>query len=301
MKRILLFVFTNLAVLVVLSVSMRLLGIDRALAGTGFNTTAVLIMSGILGFGGAFISLALSKWMAKMTTGARVIDTPRDLNERWLVDTVRRQAQEAGIGMPEVAIYDAPDVNAFATGMNRDNALVAVSTGLLQRMSREEAEAVLGHEVSHVANGDMVTLTLIQGVVNTFVFFLARVIGYFVDRVLLKNERGYGIGYFVTTLAAELVLGILATMIVLWFSRQREFRADAGGARLAGREKMIGALQRLQSVHEETTLPAQMKAFGIRGGGGSGVKRLFMSHPPLQERIAALRGGAQPIGNEWGR
>jgi heat shock protein HtpX len=300
MKRIFLFVFTNLAVLVVLSVSMRLLGIDRALAGTGFNTTAVLIMSGILGFGGAFISLALSKWMAKRTTGAHVIDTPRDLNERWLVDTVRRQAQEAGIGMPEVAIYDAPDVNAFATGMNRDNALVAVSTGLLQRMSREEAEAVLGHEVSHVANGDMVTLTLIQGVVNTFVFFLARVIGYFVDRVLLKNERGYGIGYFVTTMAAELVLGILATMIVLWFSRQREFRADAGGARLAGREKMIGALQRLQSVHEETTLPAQMKAFGIRGGGG-GVKRLFMSHPPLQERIAALRGGAQPIANEWGR
>jgi heat shock protein HtpX len=300
MKRIFLFVFTNLAVLVVLSVSMRVLGIDRALAGTGFNTTAVLIMSGILGFGGAFISLALSKWMAKRTTGARVIDTPRDLNERWLVDTVHRQAQEAGIGMPEVAIYDAPDVNAFATGMNRDNALVAVSTGLLQRMSREEAEAVLGHEVSHVANGDMVTLTLIQGVVNTFVFFLARVIGYFVDRVLLKNERGYGIGYFVTTIAAELVLGILATMIVLWFSRQREFRADAGGARLAGREKMIGALQRLQSVHEETTLPAQMKAFGIRGGGG-GVKRLFMSHPPLQERIAALRGATQPIANEWGR
>jgi heat shock protein HtpX len=279
---------------------MRVLGIDRALAGTGFNTTAVLIMSSILGFGGAFISLALSKWMAKRTTGARVIDTPRDVNERWLVDTVRRQAQEAGIGIPEVAIYDAPDVNAFATGMNRDNSLVAVSTGLLQRMSREEAEAVLGHEVSHVANGDMVTLTLIQGVVNTFVFFLARVIGYFVDRVLLKNERGYGIGYFVTTIAAELVLGILATMIVLWFSRQREFRADAGGARLAGREKMIGALQRLQSVHEETTLPAQMKAFGIRGGGG-GVKRLFMSHPPLQERIAALHGGAQPIANEWGR
>ena len=300
MKRIFLFVGTNLAILVVLSVTMKLLGIDRALAGTGFNTTAVLIMSSILGFGGAFISLAISKWMAKRTTGARVIDTPRDMTERWLVDTVRRQAQAAGIGMPEVAVYDAPDVNAFATGMNRDNALVAVSTGLLQRMSREEAEAVLGHEVSHVANGDMVTLTLIQGVVNTFVFFLARLIGYFVDRVLLKNERGYGIGYFATTLVAELVLGILATMIVLWFSRQREFRADAGGARLAGREKMIGALQRLRSVHEETTLPAQMKAFGIRGGG-SGMKRLFLSHPPLEERIAALRGAAQPIANEWGR
>jgi len=300
MKRVLLFVLTNLAVLAVLSVSMRLLGIDRALAETGFNTTAVLIMSGILGFGGAFVSLAMSKWMAKMSTGARVIDTPRDPAERWLLDTVHRQAQAAGIGMPEVAIYDAPDVNAFATGMNRDKALVAVSTGLLHQMSREEAEAVLGHEVSHVANGDMVTLTLIQGVVNTFVFFLARVIGYFVDRVLLKNERGYGVGYFVTTLVAELVLGILATMIVLWFSRQREFRADAGGAQLAGREKMVGALRRLQAVHEETTLPSQMKAFGIRGGGG-GFQRLFMSHPPLEERIAALRGAAQPIANEWGR
>src|SRR5690606_35117157 len=224
---------------------------------------------------------------------------PRDMTERWLVDTVSRQAKAAGIGMPEVAIYDAPEVNAFATGMNRDNALVAVSTGLLQRMSRDEAEAVLGHEVSHVANGDMVTLALIQGVVNTFVFFLARVIGYLVDRVVLKNERGYGIGYFVTTFVAEMVLGILATMIVLWFSRQREFRADAGGARLAGREKMIAALQRLMSVHEESTLPSQMKAFGIRGGGTLG--KLFMSHPPLEERIEALRGAARPIANEWGR
>jgi heat shock protein HtpX len=300
MKRIFLFVVTNLAVMVVLSISMKLLGLDQALAGTGFNTTAVLVMSGILGFGGAFISLALSKWMAKRSTGAQVIDTPRDTTERWLVDTVRRQAQEAGIGMPEVAIFDAPEVNAFATGMNRDNALVAVSSGLLRSMSREEAEAVLGHEVSHVANGDMVTLTLIQGVVNTFVFFFARVIGYFVDRVVLKNERGYGIGYFVTTLAAEMVLGILATMIVLWFSRQREFRADAGGARLAGREKMIAALHRLKSAHEDTTLPAQMKAFGIRGGGNA-MTRLFLSHPPLDERIAALGGAAQPIANEWGR
>jgi heat shock protein HtpX len=299
MKRIFLFVVTNLAVLVVLSVVMKLLGLERALDGTGFNTGAMLVMAGVLGFGGAFISLAMSKWIAKRSTGAHVIDVPRDATERWLVDIVQRQAKAAGIGMPEVAIYDAPDVNAFATGMKRDDALVAVSTGLLQRMSREEAEAVLGHEVSHIANGDMVTLTLIQGVVNTFVFFLARVIGYLVDRVILKNERGYGIGYFVTTFAAEMLLGILATMIVLWFSRRREFRADAGGAKLAGREKMIAALQRLQAAHEETTLPAQMKTFGIRGGGTMG--RLFMSHPPLEERIEALRGTARPIANEWGR
>jgi heat shock protein HtpX len=299
MKRIFLFVVTNLAVLVVLSIVMKLFGLEQALAGTGFNTGAMLVMAGVLGFGGAFVSLAMSKWIAKRSTGAHVIDVPRDMTERWLVDTVTRQAKAAGIGMPEVAIYDAPEVNAFATGMNRDNALVAVSTGLLQRMSREEAEAVLGHEVSHVANGDMVTLALIQGVVNTFVFFLARVIGYTVDRVVLKNERGYGVGYFVTTLIAEMLLGILATIIVLWFSRRREFRADAGGATLAGREKMVAALQRLQSVHEESTLPAQMKAFGIRGGGSMG--RLFMSHPPLEERIEALRGAARPIANQWGR
>ncbi|MGH8663875.1 MAG: protease HtpX [Burkholderiales bacterium] len=298
MKRIFLFVATNLAVLVVLSIAMKLLGLEQALAGTGFNTGAMLVMAAVLGFGGAFVSLAMSKWIAKRSTGAHVIDVPRDQTERWLFDTVQGQARAAGIGMPEVAIYDAPDVNAFATGMKRDNALVAVSTGLLQRMSREEAEAVLGHEVSHIANGDMVTLTLIQGVVNTFVFFLARVIGYLVDRVVLKNERGYGIGYFVTTFVAEMLLGILATIIVLWFSRRREFRADAGGAKLAGREKMIGALQRLQAVHEESTLPAQMKAFGIRGGGTMG--RLFMSHPPLEERIEALRGAARPIANEWG-
>jgi heat shock protein HtpX len=299
MKRIFLFVATNFAVLVVLSIVMKLLGLERALAGTGFNTGAMLVMAGVLGFGGAFVSLAMSKWIAKRSTGAHVIDVPRDQTERWLYDTVARQAKAAGIGMPEVAIYDAPDVNAFATGMKRDNALVAVSSGLLQRMSREEAEAVLGHEVTHIANGDMVTMTLIQGVVNTFVFFLARVIGYLVDRVVLKNERGYGVGYFVTTFVAEMLLGILATIIVLWFSRRREFRADAGGAKLAGRERMIAALQRLQAVHEESTLPAQMKAFGIRGGGAMG--RLFMSHPPLEERIEALRGAARPIANEWGR
>ena len=298
MKRILLFVLTNVAVMVVLSIIVQVLGLDRALAQNGLSVGPLLVMSGIFGFGGAFISLAMSKWIAKRSMGAHVIETPRDLTERWLVDTVARQAKEAGIGMPEVAIYDAPDVNAFATGMNKDNALVAVSTGLLQKMSREEAEAVLGHEVSHVANGDMVTLTLIQGVVNTFVFFLARVIGYLVDRVLLKNERGYGIGYYATTIIAQMVLGILASMIVMWFSRQREFRADAGGARLAGREKMIAALRRLGAVHEESTLPAQMKAFGIRGGG---AMRLLMSHPPLEERIRALGGAAGPISNDWGR
>lgn len=301
MKRIFLFVLTNLAVMVVLSISMKLLGLDRALAGTGFNAGAVLVMSGIIGFGGALFSLAISKWSAKMMTGARVIDTPANPTERWLVETVQRQAREAGIGMPDVAIYDAPDVNAFATGMNKDNALVAVSTGLMNSMSREEAEAVLGHEVSHVANGDMVTLALIQGVVNTFVFFLARLIGYVVDRIILKNERGYGIGYYVTTIAAELVLGILASTIVMWFSRQREFRADAGGARLASREKMIAALARLKAVQDgDAMLPNQMKAFGIRGGGG-GLSRLFMTHPPLEERIAALRAGAPQIANEWGR
>ena len=301
MKRIFLFVLTNLAVMVVLSVSMKLLGLDRALAGTGFNATAVLVMAGIMGFGGAFFSLAISKWSAKMMTGARVIDTPSDLTERWLVDTIHRQARQAGIGMPEVAIYDAPDVNAFATGMSRDNALVAVSTGLLQSMTREEAEAVLGHEVTHVANGDMVTLALVQGVVNTFVFFLSRVVGYVVDRVILKNERAQGIGYYGTVIAAELVLGILASIIVMWFSRQREFRADAGGANLAGREKMIAALRRLQAVHEApSALPAQIKSFGIREGGG-GLMRLFMTHPPLEERIEALRAGSPQISNEWGR
>jgi heat shock protein HtpX len=301
MKRIFLFIVTNLAVMLVLSVSLKLLGLDRVLAGAGFNVTATLVMAAIIGFGGALFSLAISKWSAKMMTGARVITVPSDQGERWLVDTVQRQAQAAGIGMPEVAIYDAPDVNAFATGMNRNNALVAVSTGLLNNMTREEAEAVLGHEVSHVANGDMVTLALIQGVVNTFVIFLSRVVGYVVDRMILKNERGYGIGYYVSTIVAELVLGILASIIVMWFSRRREFRADSGGAKLAGREKMVAALQRLQAVHEApSTLPAQMKAFGVNGGGG-GLSRLFMTHPPLEERIAALRAGAQPIANEWGR
>lgn len=288
MKRIFLLIVTNFAILAVLSVTMQLLGIDRALTNeTGLNLQGLLAFAAIFGFGGAFISLLISKWMAKMSTGAKVIEVPSNTTERWLVDTVRRQAERAGIGMPEVAIYDAPDINAFATGWNRNSALVAVSSGLLNNMSQDEAEAVLGHEVSHVANGDMVTLTLVQGVLNTFVLFLSRVVGFFVDRVLLKNERGQGPGFFIATMVAQLVLGVLASMVVAWFSRQREYRADAGGAELAGRQKMIAALERLKMNHEQSALPAQMSAFGISGGGG--LAGLFMSHPPLDERIAALR------------
>jgi heat shock protein HtpX len=291
MKRVFLLVATNFAVLAVLSISMQLLGIDRALSQeTGLNLQGLLVMAAVLGFGGSFISLLISKWMAKRATGAHVIEVPSNMTERWLVDTVKRQAEKAGIGMPEVAVYDAPEINAFATGWNRNSALVAVSTGLLQNMSQDEAEAVLGHEVSHVANGDMVTLTLIQGVVNTFVIFLSRVVGFVVDRVLLKNERGHGPGFWVTTIVAELVLGILASIIVMWFSRRREFRADAGGATLAGRGKMIAALERLKLNHEQPAqLPDAVKSFGISGGVGGGLKQLFMSHPPLDERIAALK------------
>ena len=296
MKRIVLFVLTNLAVVLVLSMTARILGIDRILTANGLNLGALLAFAALFGFGGSFISLMMSKFMAKMSTGAQVIVQPRNQVEQWLLQTVGRQAQQAGIGMPEVAIYDAPEINAFATGANRNSALVAVSTGLLNSMTREEAEAVLGHEISHVANGDMVTLTLIQGVVNTFVIFIARVVGYFVDRVLMKNEEGPGVGYYVTSIAAEIVLGILASIIVMWFSRQREFRADAGGAALAGREKMIAALQRLKAAYEPSTLPETVKAFGISGGGGDGLKKLFMSHPPLDERIAALHAGAVASG-----
>jgi heat shock protein HtpX len=290
MKRIFLLVATNFAVLLVLSITMQLLGVDRMLAeGTGMNLFGLLLMAGIFGFGGSFISLLISKWMAKRATGAHVIEVPSNMAERWLVDTVKRQAAKAGIGMPEVAVYDSPEINAFATGWNRNSALVAVSTGLLQNMSQDEAEAVLGHEVSHVANGDMVTLTLIQGVLNTFVIFLSRVIGMIVDRAIFKVERGQGPAFFVTVIVAQIVLGILASIVVMWFSRQREFRADAGGATLAGRGKMIAALERLKANHEQPQLPAQISAFGISGGGG--FTRLFMSHPPLDERIAALRSG----------
>ena len=291
MKRVLLFLATNIAILLVLSITLRLLGVDRMLAESGgaLNLNALLIFAAVIGFGGSFLSLAMSKFIAKRMTGAQVIEQPRNQTETWLVETVRRQARAAGIEMPEVAVYQAPEINAFATGMNKNKALVAVSTGLLQSMSQEEAEAVLGHEVSHVANGDMVTLALIQGVVNTFVVFIARVIGHVVDRVVFKNEEGHGPAYWVTTIVAELLLAIVASMIVMWFSRYREFRADAGGARLAGRDKMIAALERLRRAHEPSQLPNQMAAFGINGGIGQGLRRLFMSHPPLEQRIAALQ------------
>lgn len=292
MKRVFLFLATNLAIIVVLSITLRLLGVERILdaQGVGLDINTLLIFAAVFGFGGSLISLALSKWTAKRFTGAQVIEQPRNATEIWLVETVRRQAKQAGIGMPEVAIYDAPEVNAFATGPSRNNALVAVSTGLLRNMTQDEAEAVLAHEVSHVANGDMVTLALIQGVVNTFVIFLSRVIGHLVDRVVFKTERGHGPAFWVTAIIAELVLGILASIIVMWFSRQREFRADRGGANLAGRQKMIAALERL-AAGRTAPLPDQMAAFGIAGGLGSGIKRLFMTHPPLEERIAALKRG----------
>jgi heat shock protein HtpX len=291
MKRILLFVLTNFAILLVASVTLRLLGVEPWLNQNGINFKSLLIFGAVLGFGGAFVSLAISKWMAKRAMGVHVIDTPRNPDEVWLVETVRRLAQQAGIGMPEVGYFESPAPNAFATGARRDKSLVAVSTGLLRSMSRNEVEAVLGHEVSHVANGDMVTLTLIQGVVNTFVFVASRLIGNIVDKVVFRNERGQGPAFWITTLAAELVLAFLATMVVMWFSRQREFRADAGGAGLCGRQNMIGALAALGRTHAGS-LPARMAAFGISGRVGLGMRRLFMSHPPIEERIAALQAAA---------
>ena len=285
MKRILLFLITNLAVIVVLSITMRILGIDQYIAAQGGSLYGLLVFAAVFGFGGAFISLAMSKWSAKRMMGVQIIQEPRNADERWLVDTVRKQAQQCNIGMPEVGIFNSPEPNAFATGANKNKALVAVSTGLLQRMSRGEVEAVLGHEVGHVANGDMVTLTLIQGIVNTFVIFLARIIGNFVDRVVFRNENGGGMGYFVVVIVAEIVLGILASTIVMWFSRQREFRADAGAAALMGRKQpMVNALQRLQHMQSEG-LPPSLQAMGISGGLG----KMFSSHPPLEERIAALQ------------
>ena len=288
MKRIVLFLATNLAIVLVLSFTMRILGVEPYLTENGLNLGSLLVFAAVMGFGGSFISLAISKWMAKKSMGVRVIETPSNSTEFWLMETIRKYAADAGIKMPEVGIYDAPDVNAFATGMTRNSSLVAVSSGLLRQMSREEAEAVLGHEIAHVANGDMVTLALIQGVVNTFVMFLSRVIGHTVDRVVFKNEEGHGPAFFVTMIVAELVLGILASIIVMWFSRQREFRADRGGASLAGRGAMIAALERLNSLHPHP-LPDKMAAFGSAGGSPQGWKRLFMTHPPLEERIAALR------------
>ena len=290
-KRIMLFVITNLAIVLVLGIVLNLLGVGRMLdeQGVGLDLGNLIIFAAVFGFGGSLISLAISKWTAKRLTGATVITQPSSEMESWLMRTGAGQAKNAGIGMPEVAIYDAPDANAFATGMNRNKALVAVSTGLLRSMNRDEAEAVLGHEVSHVANGDMVTLALIQGVVNTFVIVASRVVGHLVDRVVFKTERDHGPAFYIVSIIAQLVFGILASIIVFWFSRQREFRADAGAASLAGRDKMVSALEKLQRTVALPHLPDQMTAFGISGPTNHGIKRLFMTHPPLEERIAALK------------
>ncbi len=291
MKRILYFLATNLAILLVLSITMRILGVEPYLNASGLNLGNLLAFAAIMGFGGSFISLAMSKWSAKRMSGAVVIEEPQTSTEIWLMKTVRIQADMVGIQMPEVAIFDSDEVNAFATGMTKNSSLVAVSSGLLNKMSKDEAEAVLAHEVSHIANGDMVTLTLIQGVVNTFVMFLSRVIGYTVDKVIFKTEKGTGPAFFITMIIAEMLLGILASIIVMWFSRQREFRADAGAAKLSSARKMIAALERLQKEHEPSVLPKQMVASGISSGSTS-FTRLFASHPDLSERIAALRNSA---------
>jgi heat shock protein HtpX len=291
MKRIALFLATNIAVLLVAGIVLNLLGIDAQMAARGQSLPGLLVFAAVVGFAGSFISLAMSKWVAKRSTGAVVIEQPRNEMEAWLLATVKRQAEQAGIKTPEVAVYEAPEINAFATGPSRNNSLVAVSTGLLRGMSRDEAEAVLAHEVAHVANGDMVTMALLQGVLNTFVIVLSRLIGRFVDQVVFRNEREGGIGFIVVSLVAQVVLGVLASMIAMAFSRHREFRADEGGAKLAGRQKMIAALERLQSQHGENTLPKEVAAFGISGHMAAGFQRLFMSHPPLPERIESLRRG----------
>jgi heat shock protein HtpX len=293
--RILLFIATNVAVLVLLSITFSVFGLESYLSSNGvdLNLTSLLMFSAAFGMGGSFISLALSKWIAKRSTGAKVIEAPGSDTERWLLDTVSGLSRDAGIAMPEVAVFPSPQPNAFATGASRDKALVAVSTGLLESMNGDEVKAVLGHEIGHVANGDMLTLTLIQGVMNTFVIFFSRIIGFFVDRVLLKNERGYGIGFWVSTIVAQIVLGLLASMVVMWFSRRREFRADAAGANLAGRGNMVAALERLRSAHEmPNTMPETLVAFGIAGGLRKGMQALFSSHPPIGERIEVLRGAA---------
>ena len=288
MMRIFLFLATNIAIMVVISIVFSLLGLSGTLdaQGLGLDLNALLVMSAVIGMTGSFISLAMSKWSAKRAMGVHVIEQPQNQTESWLLDIVAKQAQLAGIGMPEVGIFQTPEANAFATGMNKNSALVAVSTGLLQNMNADEVEAVIGHEMTHVSNGDMVTMALMQGVVNTFVFFFASIIGHVVDRVVFRTERGYGPAFFITRIIAQIALGFLASMLVMWFSRYREFKADAGGAKLAGREKMIGALRALQRGHDAQDLPGQLAAFGINGGG---MSRLFMSHPPLEERIAALQ------------
>ncbi len=288
MMRIFLFLATNIAIMVVISIVFSLLGLSGTLDANGvdLNLNALLVMSAVIGMSGSFISLAISKWSAKRGMGVHVIERPQNQTEQWLIDVVSRQARIAKIDMPEVGIFQTADANAFATGMTKNSSLVAVSTGLLQSMSQDEVEAVVGHEISHVANGDMVTMALMQGVVNTFVYFFASVIGHVVDRVVFKNEEGHGMGYFIVQMIAQIALSFLASMLVMWFSRYREFKADAGGAKLAGRDKMIGALRALQRAHEPEELPGQFAAFAINGGG---VKKLFMSHPPLEERIAALQ------------
>jgi len=289
MKRIFYFLVTNLAIVLVLSVTMRLLGVEPFLNANGLNLNSLLIFAAVMGFGGAFISLAISKWSAKKMSGAVTIENPKTPDEIWLMNTVKKQSETVGIQMPEVAIFNSPVVNAFATGMSRNSSLVAVSSGLLEMMTKDEAEAVIGHEISHIANGDMVTLTLIQGVVNTFVLFFSRVIGYTVDKVVFKTRQGTGPAFFITMIISELLLGVLASIVVMWFSRQREYRADIGGGQLAGNQKMIAALQRLKSQYESSALPKSIAALGISGKQGMGLKELFSTHPSLDDRIARLK------------
>ena len=289
MKRIFYFLVTNLAIVLVLSITMRLLGVEPFLNANGLNLNGLLIFAAVMGFGGAFISLAISKWSAKKMSGAVTIENPKTLDEIWLMNIVKKQSETVGIQMPEVAIFNSPVVNAFATGMSRNSSLVAVSSGLLEMMTKDEAEAVIGHEISHIANGDMVTLTLIQGVVNTFVLFFSRVIGYTVDKVIFKTRQGTGPAFFITMIISELLLGVLASIVVMWFSRQREYRADLGGGQLAGKQKMIAALQRLKIQYESSTLPKSIAALGISGEQGIGLKELFSTHPSLDDRIARLQ------------
>ncbi len=289
MKRIFYFLVTNLAIVLVLSITMRLLGVEPFLNANGLNLNSLLIFAALMGFGGSFISLAISKWSAKRMSGAVTIENPKTPNEIWLINIVKKQSQAVGIQMPEVAIFNSPIVNAFATGMSRDSSLVAVSSGLLDMMTKDEAEAVIGHEISHIANGDMVTLTLIQGVVNTFVLFFSRVIGYTVDKVVFKTRQGTGPAFFITMIISELLLGVLASIVVMWFSRQREYRADFGGGQLAGKQKMIAALQRLKAQYESSALPKSIAALGISGEQGIGLKELFSTHPSLDDRIARLQ------------
>jgi heat shock protein HtpX len=289
MKRIFYFLVTNLAIILVLSITMRLLGVEPFLNANGLNLNSLLIFAAMMGFGGAFISLAISKWSAKQMSGAVTIENPKTPDEIWLMSTVKKQSEAVGIKMPEVAIFNSPVVNAFATGMSRNSSLVAVSSGLLEMMTKDEAEAVIGHEISHIANGDMVTLTLIQGVVNTFVLFFSRVIGYTVDKVIFKTKEGTGPAFFITMIISELLLGVLASIVVMWFSRQREYRADLGGGQLAGKEKMIAALKRLKAQYESSALPKSIAALGISGEQGMGLKELFSTHPSLDDRIARLQ------------